>query len=212
MQQKETTANSNDKHHTKADNKDRKQVAFTENTYFKQEQLRYQSNGRVVVDPVIMSRIQEAVLDNFTFKFASIVCSLEHNQLTHCFEQENARKVTANDNVNNDVCLKESKNYGDCVYKRFNNVVDVSCSQPKRCKTEYKLYENCLKLMTNDPINDYANSMNRLWKKISSYKWNEVQGNKHTIPYASPCEELFWHSLYKCLSRDMLITIRSKSV
>ncbi|EFC40678.1 predicted protein [Naegleria gruberi] len=87
----------------------------------------------------ILYRVQLDTLDTFAFKFSGLVCSLEHNELKNCFQN--------NQEINYDKdCLKISKDYGDCIYRRH-YLAAATASNTRKCNLHYKLYEKCFKLM-----------------------------------------------------------------
>ena len=214
---------------------------ITEETYFAQEQIEHKDTHEKAINPIILSRLQENIMDSFVFKFSSVVCSLEYNQLVDCFQQgdqeqkalpslsgttslaplvrektrsslesaalqleEDQEEVKSSEKSTclkrEKWCAKQSKQYGDCVYSRFNQVVGLLCVHEWKCKQEYDWYETCLKLMSTNGHADQS-----LKSFFSSYKWNQVQGTKHSLPYVSVCETYLWRRLYKCLTNHLRI-------
>jgi len=221
---------------------------ITEETYFEQEQIEHKDTHEKAIHPIILSRLQENIMDSFVFKFSSVVCSLEYNQLVDCFQQgedqeqqvlssssslsgtttslaplvgsektRSSLESTAALSLEEDQeevkssekstcskrekwCAKQSKQYGDCVYSRFNQVVGLLCVHEWKCKQEYDWYETCLKLMSTNGHADQS-----LKSFFSSYKWNQVQGTKHSLPYVNVCETYLWRRLYKCLTNHLRI-------
>lgn len=206
---------------------------LTEDTYFEQPQLQNQETLENALDPIILGRLQQAVMDNFVFKFSSVVCSLEYNQLVDCFQDDDrqalersnesppAKNGAKTDTASQRRCIAQSKQYGNCAYSRFNQVVGLLCVHKLKCKSAYDMYEGCLKLLSTPGSAESATangsgsgsgsvSVSEKEGKESSesrfgnfFTFNQVQGTKRTIARVEPCETLFWRPLYKCVTKHL---------
>ena len=87
-------------------------------------------------------QVQLDTLDDFTFKYSGLVCSLEHGELKKCFETNSKQDGIIYDKD----CLKASKDYGDCIYKRH-FLASALSSNTRHCHFYYSLYEKCSRLM-----------------------------------------------------------------
>ncbi len=209
---------------------------LTEDTYFEQPQLQNQETLENALHPVILGRLQQAVMDNFVFKFSSVVCSLEYNQLVDCFQQDDqarersqlrsnepAKNGAKTDTAGQRRCIAQSKQYGNCAYSRFNQVVGLLCVHKLKCKSAYDMYEGCLKLLSTPGSAESATAIGSGSGSVSvsekegkessesrfgnffttAYRFNQVQGTKRTIARVEPCETLLWRPLYKCVTKHL---------
>ncbi len=205
---------------------------LTEDTYFEQPQLQNQETLENALDPIILGRLQQTVMDNFVFKFSSVVCSLEYNQLVDCFQDDrqalgrsneplSAKNGAKTDTAGQRRCTAQSKQYGNCAYSRFNQVVGLLCVHKLKCKSAYDMYEGCLKLLSTPGSAESATAIGSGSGSVSekegkersesrfgnffttAYRFNQVQGTKRTIARVEPCETLFWRPLYKCVTKHL---------
>ena len=81
---------------------------FIDKTYFniKEKYIR-NKNGKQILTEEMMNKMYFQLLDNFAFKFSSLVCSLEYESLKKCFEKNETN------------CTDDAEFYGKCLYRRF---------------------------------------------------------------------------------------------
>ncbi|KAL9653441.1 hypothetical protein ABK040_002076 [Willaertia magna] len=84
----------------------------------------------------ICYKIQRDTLDTFVFKHSGLVCSLEHQELKHCFSEGNDKDPN---------CEKVAKLYGDCLYRRH-HFASATVSLSSQCYKQFLAYSTCVKL------------------------------------------------------------------
>jgi hypothetical protein len=84
-------------------NKNSKESEYQERNNFIGKEIK-----KEIINKDLLEKINQQILDNFLFKFSSLVCSLEYEALKNCFE-----------NTTTSSCINESKYYGSCLYRRY---------------------------------------------------------------------------------------------
>jgi 3-methyladenine DNA glycosylase AlkD len=85
-------------------NKNSKESEYQERNNFIGKEIK----KKEIINKDLLEKINQQILDNFLFKFSSLVCSLEYEALKNCFE-----------NTTTSSCINESKYYGSCLYRRY---------------------------------------------------------------------------------------------
>jgi len=142
-------------------------------------------NGKPLITEDVLYKIQLDTLDDWTFKFSGLVCSLEHAELKRCFSEMGTGSPLTRNN-----CIDSAKLYGDCIYRRH-HYGSAAASNTAKCNSYFKYYNTCLS--TNSIFTNLLHSKEEIDNQATQFNSQKF------------CQDFFYKDYLYCLKHSLRV-------